>query len=108
MTQTGKLIVLFVIVTASLAAFPMSVTAYAQGAAKYIKVKNLAPGRILLMRSGPGRSFEPIAFLPHNARHIRSFGCKNLATGRWCDLIYRGVRGWASQRYLTTDRRRRT
>ncbi len=109
MRQMGlKLALVLVVATAGLFGAPFSGVAYAESVARYVRVKNLSPGRILLIRSGPGRSFEPIGFLPHTARHIRNYGCKNLATGRWCELRYRGTRGWANERYLMADKARRT
>lgn len=81
--------------------------AYASRSANYLRVKDLSPGRILLIRAGPARSFEAIGFLPFKARHIRNYGCKRFATGRWCELRYRGIRGWASERYLVEDKMRR-
>lgn len=101
----ASIIALSVIVSVSSGVFDV---AHASPSAHYVKVKNLSAGRILMIRSGPGRSFEPIGFLPSRARHIRNYGCKRLATGRWCELRYRGTRGWASGRYLVADKMRRS
>lgn len=97
----------FLFVAIAFLCSPAADIAQADAFARYLKVANLSPGRILLIRSGPIRSSEPIGILPYGARHIRSYGCKTLATGRWCEVRYRGTRGWASQRYLAPDRRRR-
>jgi uncharacterized protein YraI len=75
----------------------------APAAARYVKVTNLPPGGVVWMRSGPGHFFKRIGFLPHGARHVRAYQCKQLATGAWCQVRYQGTRGWASQRYLAKD-----
>ncbi|HEV7251740.1 MAG TPA: hypothetical protein VGN97_01375 [Mesorhizobium sp.] len=85
----------------------LPVPAHAQIDASYVKVDRIAQGRVLWVRSGPGRNFKRIGFLPHNARHIRSYGCKEIGTGYWCEIRYRGTRGWASGRFLANDRARR-
>lgn len=95
------------LVAAALLWPPAGGVTHAETGARYVKVKNLPPGRVLLIRVGPSRTFMAIGFLPHNARHIRNYGCKRLATGRWCELRYRGTRGWSSERYLAADRARR-
>jgi hypothetical protein len=75
----------------------------ASAAARYVKVINIMPGHVLWLRSWPGLHFNRVGFLPHQARHIRAYTCKSLATGHWCQVRYRGTRGWALQRYLAED-----
>lgn len=75
---------------------------------RFVKVDNLSRGQVLWIRSGPGRGFERVGLLPHNARRIRNYGCKRGAIGYWCEIRYRGQRGWASARFLASDRTRRT
>jgi uncharacterized protein YraI len=75
--------------------------------APYVKVEGLLQGRILWIRSGPGTQFRRIGFLRHNARDVRNYGCKQVLRGYWCEIRYRGVRGWASGKYLANDRSRR-
>ena len=81
--------------------------AYAQINSRYVKVDKLAPGRVLWIRAGPGLRSKRIGFLPSTARHIRSLGCERTVLGHWCEIRYRGTRGWASGRYLAADRARR-
>jgi uncharacterized protein YraI len=80
----------------------------AQIASRFVKVDNIAKGRVLWLRSGPGRGYERIGLLPYNARRIRNYGCRQRATGYWCEIRYRGQHGWASGRFLAEDRARRT
>jgi uncharacterized protein YraI len=75
--------------------------------ASYVKVEGLPQGQVLWIRSGPGTHFRRIGLLRHNARHIRNHGCKQVPQGYWCEISYRGVRGWSSGRYLSNDRSRR-
>ncbi len=95
-----------VALAAALAASCMT-SSGAQAAPQYLKVSGLPAGHVLWIRSAPGRSFERIGFLPPTARHIRSYGCKRLATGSWCQLRYRSTKGWALRRYLAPDTIRR-
>lgn len=79
----------------------------AQVVSRYVKVDGLASGQVLWIRSGPGLGFKRIGFLPSTARHIRNFGCRQVATGTWCEVRYRRARGWASRRFLAADGGRR-
>lgn len=89
-----------------MAAAPES--ASAQIASRFVRVDGIARGQVLWIRSGPGRSFERVGLLPSNARRIRNYGCQQRTTGYWCDIRYRGQRGWAAGRFLAEDRSRRT
>lgn len=73
----------------------------------YVKAKGLSPGHVLWLRSEPTGSSKRIGFLPYSARHIQNFGCERANSRHWCQVIYRGTRGWALKRYLTDDRDRR-
>jgi uncharacterized protein YraI len=75
--------------------------------ARYVKVEGLPQGQVLWVRSGPGTHFRRIGLLRHNARHVRNHGCKQVPRGYWCEISYRGLRGWSSGRYLANDRSRR-
>jgi uncharacterized protein YraI len=83
--------------------FMLNVNSSPAGAAQYVKVAHIAGGHVLWLRSGPGRHFERIGLLPFGARHIRAYTCKVLATGSWCQVRYRGTRGWALKRFLVKD-----
>jgi uncharacterized protein YraI len=73
----------------------------------YLKVTGIRFGNVLWVRSGPGKKYRRIGFLPHNARHIRNFGCSGPPRREWCHISYRGTRAWASKRYLVRDTVRR-
>jgi len=75
----------------------------ASAAARYVKTVNVSPGHVLWLRSGPGLHFKRVGFLPHGARRVRAYTCKRLATGHWCQVRYRGTRGWALRHYLAKD-----
>lgn len=47
----------------------------------------------LSMRAGPGRDYPRIARLPSNVR-VNLLGCLNRYD--WCDVTYRGARGWVN------------
>ena len=70
--------------------------------ATYLKVTNVRPGSVLWVRVGPSTRAERIGFFRHDDRHIRSFGCKTFRV-TWCEVQYRGTRGWASKLYLEED-----
>lgn len=106
-TVVTKVALTFLFVAMASVCRPSVDIAQADPVVRYVKVTNLSPGHILLIRSAPIRSSDPIGILPYSARHIRSYGCKTLATGSWCEVRYRGTRGWASKRYLAPDKRRR-
>jgi len=91
----------YVLVTAFLSLMPSAVPASA--AARYVKAVNVLPGHVLWIRSGPGLHFKRVGFLPYGARHVRAYTCKRLATGQWCQVRYRGTRGWALRYYLAKD-----
>lgn len=74
----------------------------------WVRVKNVRPKNVLWVRAGPSISFERIGFLQHNARHIRSFGCRRYGRSTWCRIRYRGTEGWVSKKYLAEDVRVRT
>ncbi|MCO6187768.1 SH3 domain-containing protein [Rhizobium sp. L1K21] len=49
------------------------------------------------MRAGPGTNYPVLDVIPDNAR-VQIFGCMRQRS--WCDVAYRGTRGWTSQNYL--------
>lgn len=72
----------------------------------YLRVVNLKPGNILWIRAEPTVRSPRVGFLRYNDRYIQSYGCKTFRV-TWCEVIYRGTRGWASKLYLTEDTARR-
>lgn len=71
--------------------------------ASYVKVTGLPVGRVVWVRSKPVSSAKRVGFLPATARHIRSYGCEHFVASGWCQVRYRGTRGWVSKRYLKPD-----
>ncbi|WP_425350531.1 SH3 domain-containing protein [Methylorubrum extorquens] len=93
---------LLALATASLVAASGGVGAAAQNAS-YVKVTGLSAGHVVWVRSEPMSSAKKLGFLPAKARHIRSYGCMRLAASGWCEVRYRGTRGWVSKHYLKPD-----
>lgn len=56
------------------------------------------------MRTGPGVNYPRIAVIPRGA-DVTIRGC--VRNHRWCDVAWRGWRGWVSARYLVWTRYRR-
>jgi len=56
------------------------------------------------MRTGPGVNYPRIAVIPRGAA-VTIRGC--VRNHRWCDVAWRGWRGWVSARYLVWTRYRR-
>jgi len=71
--------------------------------ASYVKVTGLPVGRVVWVRSKPVSSAKRVGFLPATARHIRNYGCERSVASGWCQVRYRGTRGWVSKRYLKPD-----
>ncbi|MCO6180189.1 SH3 domain-containing protein [Ciceribacter sp. RN22] len=49
------------------------------------------------MRSGPSTQYPPVLVIPYGSR-VDIRGC--LSSQAWCDVDYRGIRGWVSGSYL--------
>ncbi|SMC78385.1 SH3 domain-containing protein [Rhizobium sp. RU36D] len=49
------------------------------------------------LRSGPSTSYPPVLVVPAGSR-LEIFGC--MQSANWCDVSYRGYRGWMSGSYL--------
>ncbi len=74
----------------------------------------------LNLRVAPDGDSRRIARIPFNARGIKSFGCPNNVTfeqwkrmtraqkdlaarSRWCEVEYKGMKGWVAGRFLKED-----
>jgi hypothetical protein len=74
----------------------------------------------LNLRVAPNADSRRIARIPFNARGIKNFGCPNYVTfeqwrrmtqvqrdraarSRWCQVEYKGMRGWVAGRFLKED-----
>jgi uncharacterized protein YraI len=82
----------------------IALTGFAGNAAA--AVKGFVPHNVNL-RAGPGRDY-PIVTGAYANMTLTVYGCT--AGRQWCDVNYRGYRGWISGRdlYLSGDRYRRT
>jgi len=85
----------------------------------YFKVHGVASNDVLNMRSKSNPSSKKVGEIPPGADCVKNFGCKGGLTisefmdlskkeqaviqrkrPRWCQVEYRGVKGWVSARYL--------
>jgi hypothetical protein len=74
----------------------------------------------LNLRVAPNADSKRIAKIPFNARGLKNFGCPNHVTfeqwkrmteaqrdfaarSRWCQVEYKGVKGWVAGRFLKED-----
>ncbi len=62
-------------------------------------VKGIATDDTLFVRSGPGTNFAEIGELAYNATGISVKNCE----GKWCDVQYGCIAGFASAKYLTEE-----
>ena len=60
------------------------------------RVAGVSSDDVLWIRSGPSTRYRKIGSIPFNGAGIKNLGCAR----RWCRVRYRGVTGYASQRYL--------
>lgn len=80
-------------------------------------VKGIAKGHTLILRATPSIGARRIASIPHDARRLKNLGCrggptfaqwskmtpsarKEAALKRWCQVEFRGKRGWVAGRFL--------
>jgi N-acetylmuramoyl-L-alanine amidase len=70
------------------------------GEASTYRVVNVAPNDVLNIRSGPDANLSIVSTIPPNARGVRIVGA---CTGQWCQIDYRGARGWVNRRFLASD-----
>jgi len=95
-----------VFLTSAVLLLPIVASAANVGNSDYVKVQGLRSGHVLWSHSEPSGASKRIGFLPFRARHIRNYECNRFVTD-WCQVIYRGTRGWARERYLADDKDRR-
>lgn len=74
----------------------------------------------LNLRVAPSAEAKRIARIPYNARGLKNYGCPNHVTfeqwkrmtqaqkdwaarSRWCEVEYKGMKGWVAGRYLKED-----
>jgi N-acetylmuramoyl-L-alanine amidase len=64
------------------------------------RVTNVAPDDVLNIRSGPDADRSVVGTIPPGGRGVLIVGT---CMGLWCQIDYRGVRGWANRRFLTSE-----
>jgi len=69
------------------------------------RVVDVAANDVLYVHARGSLASRRIGRLPHNARGVRNYGCRwsNIDKGTWCEIEYRGLRGYAAQMYLAED-----
>lgn len=55
----------------------------------------------LNIRTGPGIAYSAVAVVPSGLT-VTILGCAD--SGRWCDVVWKGYRGWVSGNYLGSVR----
>lgn len=71
-----------------------------QAAEATYRVFGVADDDVLNIRSGPGASSPIVGSIPPNGRGVRIVGS---CAGQWCQIDYRGSRGWVNRLYLSAD-----
>jgi uncharacterized protein YgiM (DUF1202 family) len=110
---------LICIVSLALAVAPALVRAQSDGP-DFWAVTGVKSNDALNLRTAPDAESRPIARIPFNARGLKNYGCPNQVTfeqwkamtqaqrdtaqrSRWCEVEYKGKRGWVAGRFLTED-----
>jgi hypothetical protein len=101
-----------------LAAAPVLVRA--QDGPDFWAVTGVRSDDALNLRVAPDGDSRRIARIPHNARGLKNHGCPNTVTfedwkrmteaqrdkaalSRWCQVEYKGQKGWVAGRFLKED-----
>lgn len=86
----------------------------------YWAVAGVRSDDALNLRVAPDGDSKRIARIPFNARGLKNYGCPNTVTfdqwkrmteaqrdkaarSRWCQVEYRGMKGWVAGRFLKED-----
>ncbi|HEX9470195.1 MAG TPA: N-acetylmuramoyl-L-alanine amidase [Bradyrhizobium sp.] len=64
------------------------------------RVVKVAPPDVLNIRSGPDADLSIVGTIPPDGRGVRIVGA---CSGQWCEVDYRGARGWVSRQFLDTE-----
>jgi N-acetylmuramoyl-L-alanine amidase len=64
------------------------------------RVANVAPNDVLNIRSGPNADLSIVGAIPGEGRGVRMVGA---CSGQWCEIDYRGARGWVNRQFLTSE-----
>ncbi|MBO0763695.1 MAG: SH3 domain-containing protein [Hyphomicrobiaceae bacterium] len=109
-----------VCVVAVLAAAPALAQTADRDDPSFWAVTGVSPDDALNLRAAPNANSRPIAKIPFNARGIKNHGCPNHVTfeqwkrmtqaqrdlaarSRWCEVEYKGMRGWVAGRFLKEE-----
>lgn len=104
---------------ALLAAAPAAVQAQAHGP-DFWAVTGVTSSDALNLRVSPNADSRALARIPYNARGLKNLGCPNdvtferwklmtqgqrdrAARARWCQVEYKGNKGWVAGRFLRED-----
>ncbi|MEJ2228893.1 MAG: SH3 domain-containing protein [Alphaproteobacteria bacterium] len=68
--------------------------------AKTWRVHNVGKSSTVHMRELPNSHSKIIAYVPANATGLSGKSCK----GHWCQVVYKGHKGWIYKKYLTADK----
>lgn len=69
----------------------------------YVRIKGIAPGEVLWLYEEPRHASKKLAWLGHLVSGIRVLRCQSVSDLTWCEVTYRGLRGWADERNLAPE-----
>jgi N-acetylmuramoyl-L-alanine amidase len=64
------------------------------------RIVNVAPRDVLNIRSGPNADLSIVGAIPDKGQGIRIVGD---CSGQWCEIDYRGARGWVNRQFLAGE-----
>ena len=64
------------------------------------RVTRVAADDVLNIRSGPSADYSVVGTIPPGGRGIQIVGA---CAGRWCQINYRGARGWVNRQFLARE-----
>jgi hypothetical protein len=64
------------------------------------RIVDVAPKDVLNIRSGPNADLSLVGAIPSGGRGVRMVGA---CSGPWCQIDYRGARGWVNRQFLAGE-----
>jgi N-acetylmuramoyl-L-alanine amidase len=64
------------------------------------RIVDVAPKDVLNIRSGPNGDLSIVGAIPSGGRGVRMVGA---CSGPWCEVDYRGARGWVKHQFLASE-----
>jgi N-acetylmuramoyl-L-alanine amidase len=64
------------------------------------RIVNVTPEDVLNIRSGPNADVSVVGTIPAAGRGVQIVGA---CSGQWCEIDYRGARGWVNRQFLTSE-----